>query len=95
MLDLKKISEVFGLKVFTDDGKYFGEMEEAVLDANRVFGWKIRASRESFLSRSIGGAKGVIIQHPLIRAIGDIVIVSNTAIPSSREERPVQEESPF
>ncbi|MBR9678613.1 MAG: hypothetical protein GOU97_04960 [Nanoarchaeota archaeon] len=96
MLDLKKLSDVFGMKVFTDSGEYFGELVEAEIDSNRISKWKVRATRESFLSRSLGGAKGVLIPNQLVRAFGkDIIIISQTAIPGTREEGQVQEDSPF
>lgn len=91
MLELKRLSDVFGMKVFTDSGEFFGEMEEAILDENKVSGWKIRASRDSFLSRALGGAKGVRIPNQLVRAFGkDIVIVAQAAIPT-RDERDLEE----
>ncbi len=91
MLKLKKISEVLNMKVYTDGGDYFGDIEEAELVDNRIYGWKIRATRDSFLSRAIGGAKGVIVPHNLVRAIGDIFIISKTAIPTGYEEKTEEE----
>ncbi len=87
MLKLKRISEILNMKVYTDGGEYFGDIEEAELVENRIFGWKIKATRESFLNKAIGGAKGVIVPHNLVRAIGDICIISRTAIPSGYEEK--------
>ena len=86
MLKLKRISEVLSMKVYTDGGDYFGDLEEAELISNRIFGWKIRSTKESFLSKAVGGAKGVIVPHNLVRAIGDIFIISKTAIPTGYEE---------
>lgn len=87
MLKLKKISEILNMKVFTDGGDYFGDIEEAELVDNRIFGWKIKSTRDSFLNKAIGGAKGVIVPHNLVRAIGDIFIISKTAIPMGYEEK--------
>jgi hypothetical protein len=33
---IKKITEVIGLKVYTDSGDYFGEIEEANISENKV-----------------------------------------------------------
>jgi sporulation protein YlmC with PRC-barrel domain len=89
MLKLRKVSDMWGLKAFTDVGDYFGDVDEAIIEGNKLFGWKIRSTRDSFLAKTLGGAKGVIVPHQLVRAIGDIVIVSKAAIPSfDGEEMP-------
>lgn len=82
MLKLKKLSETYSLKVFTDSGDYFGDIEEAILASNKISGWKVKSTRNSAISRALGNAKGVIVPHNLVKAIGDIVIVSNSAVPS-------------
>jgi sporulation protein YlmC with PRC-barrel domain len=86
MLKLKKISDVFGMKVFTNSGDYFGVIEEAEIINNRIYGWKVKPGKESTVMKSIGGAKGVIVPHKLVDAVGDIVIISRTAIPEPSEE---------
>ncbi|HLD15617.1 MAG TPA: PRC-barrel domain-containing protein [Candidatus Nanoarchaeia archaeon] len=85
MLKLKKISDVYEMKVFTDTGEFFGEVEESILASNKVFGWRVRATKTSSLSKVLGGAKGVIVPHQLVKAIGDIMIISKNAIPSYEE----------
>lgn len=82
MLKMKKISDTFDMKVFTDQGDYFGDIEESILTSTKVFGWKVKATRNSFLSKVLGSAKGVIVPHQLVRAVGDILIISKTAVPS-------------
>ena len=82
MLKLKKISETYDMKVFTDSGDYFGDIEEAILTQNKVFGWRVRATRNSFLNKVLGSAKGVIVPHQLVKSIGDIMIINKSAVPS-------------
>ncbi len=82
MLKMKNISQTYDLKVFTDSGEYFGDVEDSIMTANKVFGWKIRSTKNSFLSRVLGSAKGVIVPHQLVKAVGDILIISKTAVPS-------------
>ena len=82
MLKMKKISGTFDMKVFTDDGEYFGDVEESILTSTKIFGWKVKATRSSFLSKVLGSAKGVIVPHQLVKAVGDILIISKTAVPS-------------
>ena len=82
MLKMKKISESYDMKVFTDTGDYFGDVEESILTNNKVFGWRVKSTRNSFLSRVLGSAKGVIVPHQLVKSIGDIMIISKAAVPA-------------
>lgn len=86
MLKMKKITECYDMKVFTDQGEYFGEIEEVQLSQTKIHGWRVRASRNSILSKILGSAKGVIVPHQLVKSIGDIMIISKTAMPSYSEE---------
>lgn len=86
MLKTKSITEVYNMQVFTDNGEYFGDVEEAVLGQNQVSSWRIKATRNSFLSRILGGAKGVVVPHQLVKAIGDVMIIAKTAVPAYEEE---------
>lgn len=86
MLKMKRISEVYDMRVFTDGGDYFGDIEEAILTQNKVFGWRVRATKNSFLNKILGSAKGVIVPHQLVKAIGDIMIISKSAVPSQGAE---------
>ena len=85
-LNLKKVIDIYDMKVFTDQGDYFGDIEESILGANKIFGWRIRATKNSSMNRMLGGAKGVIVPHQLVRAIGNIMIISKSSIPSSEGE---------
>ena len=91
ILKTRKITDVFGLRVFTDEGFYYGDVEEVVMQGNRVWGWRVRATKASQLSRVLTGAKGATIPHQLVRSIGDIMIISKNALPS--EEMPVEEQT--
>ncbi len=92
MLKLKRITTTYDMKVFTDQGDYFGDIEETILTSNKVFGWRVRSTKNSFLNKVLGSAKGVIVPHQLVKSIGDIMIISKAAIPSySHEEEPESE----
>ncbi|MBI2102984.1 PRC-barrel domain-containing protein [Candidatus Woesearchaeota archaeon] len=91
MLKMKKVSEAYDLKVFTDGGDYFGDIEDCLVMSNKVAGWKIKATKNSFLSRVIGSAKGVIVPHQLVKAVGDIIIISKNAVPSSGHSEEAEE----
>jgi sporulation protein YlmC with PRC-barrel domain len=92
MLKMKHLSETYDMKVFTDTGDYFGDVEEVILTQTKVYGWRVRATKNSFLSKVLGSAKGVIVPHQLVKAIGDIMIISKAAVPSySEEETPAEQ----
>ena len=99
MLKMKRISETFEMKVFTDNGEYFGDVEESILTKNKVSGWRVRSTKNSYLSKVLGSAKGVIVPHQLVKSIGDIMIISKAAIPSygsgqEEMEPPAEEPQP-
>lgn len=86
---IKKISEITGAKVYTDNGDFFGEIEEANLSDNKVDGWRIKVGGS--VMSMIGGARGVIIPHQFVKAIGDVFLINKAALPnpdSSIEEIP-------
>jgi sporulation protein YlmC with PRC-barrel domain len=88
-MKIKKITDVIGKKVYTDTGDYFGEVEEANLIDNKVEGWRIRVS--SSMGNFLGGAKGVIIPHQFVKAVGDIVVVSKANLPLDEDEETVEQ----
>jgi len=86
MLNTRNVSEMFSMKVFTDSGDYFGEVEESIIASNKVHSWRIRATKQSYLSQILGGAKGVIVPHNFVKAIGDVMIISKAAMPSYEKD---------
>ena len=92
MLKMKRVSETYDMKVFTDNGDYFGDVEESILTSNKVFGWRVRATKNSFLTKVLGSAKGVIVPHQLVKSIGDIIIISKAAVPSYSGEEEATDE---
>ncbi len=83
MLKIKKVSEVMNKHVYTADGEYFGQVEDVNLMDNKIDGWKIRVNG-SFIS-SLGGARGVIIPHQFVKAIGDVFVITGSSIPSKSD----------
>lgn len=77
---VKKVSEVVGLKVYTDNGEFFGQVEEANLVDNKVDGWRVRVNGS--VAGLIGGARGVIIPHGFVKAISDVFIINKSALPT-------------
>tara|TARA_Y100000310_G_scaffold339456_1_gene432138 strand:- start:1881 stop:2174 length:294 start_codon:yes stop_codon:yes gene_type:complete len=94
MLRIKRLSEVVGRRVYTDSGDLFGLIEEVNLIDNKIDGWRIVVSRESGMVQVLGGARGIIVPHQFIKAIGDIIIINKNAVPVQQEEEelPLEEE---
>ncbi|MBT6041567.1 hypothetical protein HOH15_06555 [Candidatus Woesearchaeota archaeon] len=86
MLRMKRLTETYDMKVFTDSGEYFGDVEESIITSNKVFGWRVKSTKNSFLNKILGSAKGVIVPHQLVKSIGDIMIISKSAVPSYNPE---------
>ena len=87
MIRTRTITSFFNTPVYPDEGDYFGDVEEAIIVSNKVYGWRIRATRHSSLGRVLTGAKGVVVPHSLVKSMGDIIIISKTAVPAvSKEE---------
>jgi len=91
MLRIKKLTDVIGKNVYTSDGDFFGQVDEINITDNKIDGWRIKVGN-SFVPM-FGGAKGVIIPHQFVKAIGDIIVVSRTSLPSQGEESVGLEES--
>jgi sporulation protein YlmC with PRC-barrel domain len=87
MLKIMKISETLKKRVYTDSGDYFGDIEEANLDENKIAGWRIKVANH--LTSSLGGARGVIIPHNFVKAVGDIIIISKASLPSETAQEPM------
>ena len=90
MVKTHKITNIYNKMVYTDSGEYFGDVEESIITSNKIFGWKVKATKNSYLTKVLGGAKGVIVPHQLVKSIGDVVIIRKEALPDY-EEAPKEE----
>lgn len=86
MLRMERISDIYDMKVFTDNGEYFGDIEEGIITKTKIYGWRVKATKNSYLSKVLGSARGVIVPHQLVKSIGDVMIISKAAVPSSGSE---------
>jgi len=91
MIKTHKITDIYNKMVYTDSGEYFGDVEESVLTSNKVFGWRVRATKNSYLSKTLGGAKGVVVPHQFVKSIGDVVIIKREAMPSEYDDSAKEE----
>ncbi len=83
MLRINKLNDMVGKHVYTSEGDYFGQIEEVNLMDNKIDGWKIKIGG-GFMG-VLGGAKGVIIPHQFVKAIGDVFIVNRASLPSRQD----------
>ena len=86
MLKMERISDIYDMKVFTDNGEYFGDVEEAIITKTKINGWRVKATKNSYLSKVLGSARGVIVPHQLVKSVGDVMIISKAAVPSASSE---------
>lgn len=86
MLKMQRITDTYDMQVYTDGGDYFGDVEEALLTKNKINGWRVKAAKNSYLNKVLGSAKGVIVPHQLVKAIGNIMIIAKSAVPSYNPE---------
>jgi len=91
MLRLKRVTELVGLKVYTDAGEFVGEIEEINIIGNKVESCKIKVAKSSNLAMQLGGAKGIVVPYKIVKSIGDVVIISKSIAPVTEEETIEQE----
>jgi sporulation protein YlmC with PRC-barrel domain len=91
MLKIKKISAMLGKRVFTDTGDFFGEVENTILAENKIDSWRIRVSRE--MARNLNGARGVIIPHQFVKAVGDVFVINGANLPMAEKGEVSEEET--
>jgi len=73
---ISEISTLFGLKVYTDEGRYIGKVEDVVIDLERrqVRGLAISDYNKVLIDSK---APGIIIPYRLVKSIGDIVLIKD------------------
>ena len=86
VLKILRVSDVMGTKIYTDSGDYIGIVEEANLLDNKIDSWKIKIARDSSIASLLSGARGLIIPHQYVKALGEIVIIAKSAVPESEEK---------
>jgi len=86
MARFKKITDVYGMKVFTDTGYFFGEVGEALIKGSKIESWKIDAVAGSLLSEKVKDARGVIVPQNFFKAFGDIIIIKEVEFETSNSD---------
>ncbi len=88
-LNIRKVSETVRSKVYTEDGYFLGEVEDAIIMGNKIYGWKIKVLDPDLARR---GIKGIIAPHQLIKAMGQIWIISRAVYSVKSSEPEIKEE---
>jgi sporulation protein YlmC with PRC-barrel domain len=85
---IASVSQTWAKDVFTDKGLYCGKVEDVECDIKRfkMRSLVINAMKGSYLSKMVGGKKGLIVPFPMVLAIGDIVIIKHVTAPVEEEE---------
>jgi sporulation protein YlmC with PRC-barrel domain len=73
---ISEISTLFGLKVYTDEGRYIGKVDDVVIDVEKrlISGLAVGDYNKSIINSK---APGVIIPYRLVKSVNDIVIVKD------------------
>ena len=82
---------MLGKRVFTDIGDFFGEIEDTILAENKIDSWRIRVSKE--MARNLNGARGVIIPHQYVKAIGDVFVINGANLPMAEKGEVSEDET--
>lgn len=71
-----EITTLFGMRIFTDEGRYVGRVEDVILDQSTrsISGLAISDFNKELIDSH---TKGVIIPYRIVKAVGDIIIVKD------------------
>ncbi len=83
-----KISEIYSMDIYGDNGQYLGEVRDAIVDlergeVSRLLMQEWRSSDKAEV-RKILQQKSVLFKN--VKNIGDVVLVSGGPAPASRQE---------
>jgi sporulation protein YlmC with PRC-barrel domain len=86
-INVASVSGTWTKDVFTEKGQYVGKVEDVECDLKRfkLRSLVIKAIKGSYLSKMLGGKKGVIIPFPMVNAIGDIIVIKHVTAPPAEE----------
>jgi sporulation protein YlmC with PRC-barrel domain len=71
-----EITTLFGMRVFTDEGRYVGKVEDVIIesDSNTISGIVIVEYNKALIEST---SRGVVIPYRIVRAVGDIILVKD------------------
>ncbi|AGK60646.1 hypothetical protein Asulf_00627 [Archaeoglobus sulfaticallidus PM70-1] len=91
---ISEISTLFGLKVYTDEGRYVGKVNDVVIDVEHrvIKGLAIVDYNKSLIESK---APGVIIPYRFVKSVNDIILIKDifkVLKDKKREAEEVEEE---
>ncbi len=89
-----EITTFFGMKVFTDEGRYIGKVEDVIIntDSKSIHGLAIVDYNRAIINSR---ARGVIVPYRIVKAVGDIIIIKDVfkkRVKAESEEEEITEE---
>lgn len=90
-----EITTFFGMRVYTDEGRYVGRIEDVIIESetNTITGIVVVDYNKALIDKT---SRGVVIPYRLVRSVGDIVLIrdifSKRKLPISEEEKFVSSE---
>lgn len=73
------MTEIVGKDVFTSKGAYCGKSRdiEINLPKFKVRAIVVDAAKGSYLSKKVGGKKGVIVPYGMVNAVSDVIVIKH------------------
>jgi len=73
---IAEITTLFGMKVYTDEGRYVGKVDDVVIDLERR---QIRSLALSDVNKALITTRyrGVLLPYRFVKAVGDIIIIKD------------------
>lgn len=87
-IQVSSVSGTWMKDVFTDKGMYCGKVEDVECDLKRfkLRALIVKASKGSYISDVLGEKKGIIIPYPMVKAIGDVVLIKHFSTPLTEDQ---------
>jgi len=85
---LKKLSNIKGTKVYTENGNYIGKIKDVYLEDKipRIYGWLVALDRKISKKNEV---KYILLKSNLVKSIKEVMIVNefiNSHIDKFKEE---------
>ena len=68
-------------KVYTNEGKYLGKVNETILEKNRIHSIKIQLDKHQFKTN------GIILEYSHVMGVGNIILVDDKVIETIKKKR--------
>jgi sporulation protein YlmC with PRC-barrel domain len=84
----QEITSLVGREVYSNNGVFVGQIEDLRLDLDReeVTGLALTELNHDLFADRASGARGVIVPYRMVRAVGDVVLVSDSIERLSTDE---------